>query len=143
MNSSTWQNPGQLFVAQVLINKVKSKCCGIKDDKKRRGIFEISVNRFDNIHSGSLLLIGKCQAFIKGYLKKDCQLCFWQKTDSLSKDFCMLYKKCGNPKYCKDNNPLSCQMFKPEIPFIQMTAKLLDPNNPTTKYHFDIWEEPL
>jgi len=27
----TWQNPEQLFVAQVLINKVKSKCCGIKD----------------------------------------------------------------------------------------------------------------
>jgi len=26
----TWQNPEQLFVAQVLINKVKSKCCGIK-----------------------------------------------------------------------------------------------------------------
>jgi len=27
----TWQNPEQLFVAQELINKVKSKCCGIKD----------------------------------------------------------------------------------------------------------------
>ncbi|WP_373184332.1 hypothetical protein, partial [Bacteroides ovatus] len=25
------QNPEQLFVAQELINKVKSKCCGIKD----------------------------------------------------------------------------------------------------------------
>ena len=24
-------NPEQLFVAQELINKVKSKCCGIKD----------------------------------------------------------------------------------------------------------------
>jgi hypothetical protein len=30
----TWQNPEQLFVAQVLINKVKSKCCGIKDNKE-------------------------------------------------------------------------------------------------------------
>jgi hypothetical protein len=29
----TWQNPEQLFVAQELINKVKSKCCGIKDEK--------------------------------------------------------------------------------------------------------------
>ena len=27
-----WQNPEQLFVAQELINKVKSKCCGIKDE---------------------------------------------------------------------------------------------------------------
>ena len=28
--NKTWQNPEQLFVAQELINKVKSKCCGIK-----------------------------------------------------------------------------------------------------------------
>ena len=32
MKNLTWQNPEQLFVAQELINKVKSKCCGIKDD---------------------------------------------------------------------------------------------------------------
>ena len=31
MKNLTRQNPGQLFVAQELINKVKSKCCGIKD----------------------------------------------------------------------------------------------------------------
>ena len=30
MKNPTWQNPEQLFVAQELINKVKSKCCGIK-----------------------------------------------------------------------------------------------------------------
>ena len=34
MKNLTWQNPEQLFVAQELINKVKSKCCGIKDDIK-------------------------------------------------------------------------------------------------------------
>ena len=34
MKNLTWQNPEQLFVAQELINKVKSKCCGIKDDVK-------------------------------------------------------------------------------------------------------------
>ena len=33
MKNLTWQNPEQLFVAQELINKVKSKCCGIKDYK--------------------------------------------------------------------------------------------------------------
>ena len=32
MKNLTWQNPEQLFVAQELINKVKSKCCGIKDN---------------------------------------------------------------------------------------------------------------
>ena len=31
MKNLTWQNPEQLFVAQELINKVKSKCCGIKE----------------------------------------------------------------------------------------------------------------
>lgn len=34
MKNLTWQNPEQLFVAQKLINKVKSKCCGIKGDNK-------------------------------------------------------------------------------------------------------------
>ena len=29
-SNMTWQNPGQLFVAQELINKVKLQCCGIK-----------------------------------------------------------------------------------------------------------------
>ena len=36
MKNLTWQNPEQLFVAQELINKVKSKCCGIKDNTKLR-----------------------------------------------------------------------------------------------------------
>ena len=34
MKNLTWQNPEQLFVAQELINKVKSKCCGIKANQK-------------------------------------------------------------------------------------------------------------
>ena len=34
MKNLTWQNPEQLFVAQELINKVKSKCCGIKEMEK-------------------------------------------------------------------------------------------------------------
>ena len=34
MKNLTWQNPEQLFVAQELINKVKSKCCGIKEQRK-------------------------------------------------------------------------------------------------------------
>ena len=52
MKNLTWQNPEQLFVAQELINKVKSKCCGIKDNKKvyeiakmlqEKGIFTIGI----------------------------------------------------------------------------------------------------
>ena len=37
MKNLTWQNPEQLFVAQELINKVKSKCCGIKGRKLLEG----------------------------------------------------------------------------------------------------------
>ena len=36
MKNLTWQNPEQLFVAQELINKVKSKCCGIKVMTKKK-----------------------------------------------------------------------------------------------------------
>ena len=38
MKNLTWQNPEQLFVAQELINKVKSKCCGIKVLEELKGI---------------------------------------------------------------------------------------------------------
>ena len=47
-----WQNPEQLFVAQELINKVKSKCCGIKE------IFYELVLKFCEEHNvliGSML----------------------------------------------------------------------------------------
>ena len=37
MKNLIWQNPEQLFVAQELINKVKSKCCGIKDNYYNTG----------------------------------------------------------------------------------------------------------
>ena len=44
MKNLTWQNPEQLFVAQELINKVKSKCCGIKEEQKSSSIFEEDYN---------------------------------------------------------------------------------------------------
>ncbi|MDC2692672.1 glycoside hydrolase family 92 protein, partial [Bacteroides ovatus] len=41
-----WQNPEQLFVAQELINKVKSKCRGIKG-KKNFYVNSMNVNDTD------------------------------------------------------------------------------------------------
>ena len=38
MKNLTWQNPGQLFVAQELIKIVKLKCCGIKVEEKFRNM---------------------------------------------------------------------------------------------------------
>ena len=43
MKNLTWQNPEQLFVAQVLINKVKSKCCGIKDTVFYHTFFDLKL----------------------------------------------------------------------------------------------------
>ena len=43
MKNLTWQNPEQLFVAQELINKVKSKCCGIKVFYKGKIIGAIGI----------------------------------------------------------------------------------------------------
>ena len=42
MKNLTWQNPEQLFVAQELINKVKSKCCGIKDIENERTMYGLA-----------------------------------------------------------------------------------------------------
>ena len=63
MKNLTWQNPEQLFVAQELINKVKSKCCGIKDEykatngcsfvKEHNGLILHSAKRCKNSHFGT------------------------------------------------------------------------------------------
>ena len=50
MKNLTWQNPEQLFVAQELINKVKSKCCGIKVNYKclcTENIQDVLLGAFD------------------------------------------------------------------------------------------------
>ena len=52
MKNLTWQNPEQLFVAQELINKVKSKCCGIKDKKfsfREKKIYPIPKEGMDKL----------------------------------------------------------------------------------------------
>ena len=48
MKNLTWQNPEQLFVAQELINKVKSKCCGIKvfDKTTQKTVFASAINEY-------------------------------------------------------------------------------------------------
>ena len=56
MKNLTWQNPEQLFVAQELINKVKSKCCGIKD-KEIAGSFRLHSFLFKHIHRKYLSIV--------------------------------------------------------------------------------------
>ena len=57
MKNLTWQNPEQLFVAQVLINKVKSKCCGIKGDKNQVRNILFEDIRVENIQEGRLFYV--------------------------------------------------------------------------------------
>ena len=49
MKNLTRQNPRQLIVAQELINKVKSKCCGIKVYNNRSPLLQLHVGCKDNI----------------------------------------------------------------------------------------------
>ena len=58
MKNLTWQNPEQLFVAQELINKVKSKCCGIKEylnldgiiaELRKKGVLLMYVTKWSQI----------------------------------------------------------------------------------------------
>lgn len=87
-------------------------------DTFHRGIYEISMPYDDCIpyfiNSGGLYVVGKALAYTDGYLKKDCQLCYWQAIDFVGDNFCKLYKKCGNPKYCRDNDSSKCSMFSPD-----------------------------
>ena len=62
MKNLTWQNPEQLFVAQELINKVKSKCCGIKVHEFIKEYF--NSRKKDNLDIDSrYLIIRECAKF--------------------------------------------------------------------------------
>ena len=93
-----------------------STCLNYK--AKRNGVYEISIpnHKFRNYFKSStydFMIAGRIMAYLDGYLDKDCKICKWQKQEEYSgKRFCKLYKKCGNPKYCEDNNVLQCSMFK-------------------------------
>ena len=64
MKNLTWQNPEQLFVAQELINKVKSKCCGIK------AYFEKGQWRVPNTGGWNFSQIRYCNYFFETVIPK-------------------------------------------------------------------------
>ena len=68
MKNLTWQNPEQLFVAQVLINKVKSKCCGIK------GMEKYSLEAKELLSESQMFEV-KAGAVVKDHLQQECSLC--------------------------------------------------------------------
>lgn len=112
--------------------------------KKRKGIYEISlpfddcIPDFNLYKCGGLRMIGTVKAYLEGKIQKDCYICKWQNEEICGDKFCMLYKKCGNPKYCIDNDASKCSMFKEDTNKIKNTKDSFD------KYlengHIDIWE---
>ena len=112
--------------------------------KYRRGIYEISlpyddcIPDFNLYKCGGLRMVGIVKAYLEGKIQKDCYICKWQNEETCGDKFCMLYKKCGNPKYCTDNDALKCSMFKED------TNKLKNVIDSFDKYlehrHIDIWE---
>ena len=107
----------------------------------RKGIYEISMPYDDCIpyfiNSGGLYTIGKVKAYLDGYLKKDCQLCKWQAEDMSGSKFCKLYKKCGNPKYCNDNDVSKCSMFRENT--LMINDAISDFNEYQKNDSVDIW----
>lgn len=89
----------------------------------RFGVYEITMPADEFIPyfmgSGGLYMAGKVKAYLDGFLKKDCQLCKWQGETMDGERFCKLYKKCGNPKYCKDNDVPNCPMFRADSSVIE------------------------
>lgn len=109
------------------------------------GIYEISMPYDDCIPyfvcSGGLYQVGKAKAYIDGYLKKDCQLCYWQGKDSINLNICKLYKKCGTPKYCEDNDVNKCTMFRENRDVINLSIEEF--NNYLKDNQIDIWKADL
>ena len=65
MKNLTWQNPEQLFVAQELINKVKSKCCGIKGNEDVNSIKNTlsEYNIIDDDEKSPIFILSKSELF--------------------------------------------------------------------------------
>lgn len=114
-------------------------------DQHRKGIYEISMPYDECIpyffNSGGLYMVGKVKAYLDGYLKKDCQICKWQETDFIGARFCKLYKKCGNPKYCDDNDASKCSMFRVNTEVINNTIS--DFSEYLENSNVDIWKGKL
>ncbi len=112
-------------------------------NRSRRGIYEMCMPK--NIYSSyffnsdGLYALGKVRAYKDGYLKKDCQLCKWQSIDWDGNYFCVLYKKCGNPKFCSDNDALKCTMFRENRDLIQHVISDYD----NKENLVDVWKKEI
>lgn len=124
------------------IDKYSFSC---KDfDKKRMGIYEITLPYDDSVPAflnvGGFYVVALAKALYDKYLNKNCNLCIYHAlTVYTGEHICKLYKKCGNPRLCKDNNAENCNMFRLDM---KQYGTLLESFDWCCKEIFvDIWKK--
>ena len=141
--SENYKLPFQKFIlfpsTKSYVDRESYSC---KNYKKRKGVYEISMPYDDCIpyflFNGGLSMVGKAMAYNDNFLKKDCQICRWKAQDMSGAYFCKLYKKCRNPKYCKDNDSSKCEMFKVDLNEIEKAIETF--NVYFNENYIDIWK---
>lgn len=106
---------GKSFVVQENVD------CRNYGSPKPGAIYEMTAGT--NRDPVMMFLVGKSMAHRDGYLPKDCSICFWL-GGKLGARICKLYKKCGNPMLCKDNDARKCRMFRPNRELIEECARM-------------------
>jgi len=138
------------FQKYILFSNMKSyvdkSCYTCKNfNRLHKGIYEISFPYNDCrslfLNCGGFYVVGKAKAYCDNFLKKDCSLCKYHSKDTEGNDLCKLYKKCGNHKYCRDNDAAICTMFRMNQDIINLAISEF--NKFTSQNHVDIWPQNI
>lgn len=138
-NKYDFAHPFQKYMLYPSFKSFVDKKYTCKDyNQSHRGIYEISMPYDECFNNDRLYSIGKVKAYLDGYIKKDCQICKWQSSDCTGNNICKLYKKCGNPKYCMDNEASKCPMFRENKEITQCAISYF--NDYIKTNHIDVWK---
>ena len=87
MKNLTWQNPEQLFVAQILINKVKSKCCGIKEKEINKLFVEEKLYLNPQLKLSDVARqVGTNRTYLSRFFNQEKQMTFYDYVNNLRVD---------------------------------------------------------
>ena len=113
-------------------------------DKNRKGVYEITLPYDDCVPAflnvGGFYVVALAKVLYEKYINKNCNLCIYHALTFFTEEhICKLYKKCGNPRLCKDNNAEECSMFRLDINNYKASLELFDKY---CKENFvDIWKK--
>ena len=113
-------------------------------DKKRKGIYEITLPYDDCtpafICAGGFYVIALAKAMYDKYVCKDCNLCKYHKIIGLvGEHICVLYKKYGTQRLCKDNNANECGMFRLDMNLYRIAIEEFD--RYCKMNYVDVWKK--